>query len=92
MSSYQIAVLALIVGFAGQAIASGLAAERCLRAAAGRRLWLALAGAALLLALAHTQALELAVRSGLYDLHQALLAGAAGLLSAIAVGGLSRRP
>ncbi len=93
MSSYQIAVLALIAGLAGQAIAGGLACERCLRAQAGDRfLWLVLAGGALLLALAHAQALELAVHTGLHDLRQALLSGGGGLLYAIAVGGLSRRP
>lgn len=95
MSSYQIAVLALIAGLAGQAIAGGLAGERCLRGqcqAGDRFLWLVLAGGALLLTLAHVQALELAVHTGLHDLRQALLTGGGGLLYAIAVGGLSRRP
>ena len=47
---------------------------------------------ALLLALAQGQALELAVHTGLHDLRQALLTGGGGLLYAIAVSGLSRRP
>lgn len=95
MSSYQIAVLALIAGLAGQAIAGGLACERCLRGqgqTSDRFLWLVLASGALLLALAQGQALELAVHTGLHDLRQALLTGGGGLLYAIAVSGLSRRP
>jgi len=94
MNAYQAALLGLIAGLAGQAIAGGLAFDRYLRlpsSTPGHRLWLALACAGLLLSAAHGQALELAVRTGLYDLRQALFAGAAGVLYAVAVIGLRRQ-
>lgn len=94
MTPLEIAELALIVALAGQAVAGGIAFERSLRqwgSSNSRRLWLAVACASLLLAVHHGHSLELALRSGLFDLGQALLSGAAGVLYGIAVTGLSRR-
>ncbi len=80
MSLYAFSLLALVVALAGQSLAAGVAFERAL----GRPLhlgWLALALAAMLLALHHGYTLELALRAGLYDLRQAVLAALAAALS-----------
>ena len=47
--------------------------------------------ASLLLALHHGYALELAVRTGLYDMRQAVLAGLVGLLFALGINALRRQ-
>lgn len=94
MNAYQLSLLALIVGLLGQAVASGIAIECFFHrklAASTRRLWFALAVGALFLGLHHGYSIELALKTGLYDFRQALLAGAAGLLYAIAAVGFSRR-
>ena len=93
MSSYTIAVFALLGALLAQSFATGLATELFLRkeqSSLARRSWLALAIASLILALHHGYALELAVRTGLHDLRQAILAGSASLLLALAVHGLRR--
>jgi len=94
MSSYTMTLLALLGALIAQSWATGLATERFLRkeqSALARRSWIALAIASLIFALQHGYALELAVSTGLYDLRQAVLAGVASLLLALAVYGL-RRP
>jgi len=94
MSSYTMSLLALIGALIAQSWTTGLATERFLRkeqSALARRSWMALAIASLIFALQHGYALELAVTTGLYDLRQAVLAGVASLLLALAVYGL-RRP
>ncbi len=87
-------LLALIGALIAQSWATGLATERFMlkeQSALARRSWMALAIASLIFALQHGYALELAVTTGLYDLRQAVLAGVASLLLALAVYGL-RRP
>lgn len=94
MSSYTMTLLALLGALIAQSWATGLATERFLRkeqSALARRSWMALAIASLIFALQHGYALELAVSTGLHDLRQAVLAGVASLLLALAVYGL-RRP
>ena len=93
MSSYTMTLLALLAALVAQSWATGLATERFLRkeqSSLARRSWLALAIASLIFALHHGYALELAVRTGLHDLRQAVLAGCASLLLALAVYGLRR--
>jgi len=93
MSSYALAMLALMAALVAQAFATALAAECFLRkeqSPLARRSWLALAIASLIFALHHGYALELAVRTGLHDLRQAVLAGSASLLLALAVHGIRR--
>ena len=93
MSSYTMTLLALITALIAQSWATGLATERFLRreqSVLARRSWMALAIASLIFALQHGYALELAVRTGLHDLRQAVLAGCASLLLALAVYGLRR--
>jgi membrane protease YdiL (CAAX protease family) len=91
MSSFSLAVCALLGALLAQSYATALAVELFLRRERGslaRRSWLALAIASLLFALQHGYALELAVSTGLHDLRQALLAGCASLLLALALHGL----
>lgn len=94
MNDYLLALIALGAAVLGHSLASGLAIERLLRrnnSRAAFRLWAGLAIIPLLLVLQNAQALELALKTGLYDLHQALLGGAAGLLTAGLLHTLSRR-
>lgn len=94
LNAYSLALLVLGCGLLGNALASGLALERALRAAgrkSDRWLWAAMGCGALLLGLHHGHALELALKTGLYDLDQTLRSGAASLLMAISVYGLTRR-
>jgi len=93
MSSYALTVLALLAGLSAQIFVAGLATELFLRRELGalaRRSWLALAIAALIVALQQGYALELAVTTGLHDLRQAILAGVASALLALAVYGFRR--
>ena len=93
MSSYTMTLLALLAALVAQSWATGLATERFLRkeqSSLARRSWLALAIASLIFALHHGYALALAVWTGLHDLLQAVLAGCASLLLALAVYGLRR--
>jgi hypothetical protein len=94
MSSFTLAVFALAIAMVGQAVAASLATECYLdegQPSLKRRSWLALAIASLLLALHHGYALELALSTGLHDLRQAVLAGCASFLLALAVYGLRRQ-
>ena len=93
MSSHALAQFALLGALLAQSFATGLATELFLRkeqSLLARRSWLALAIASLIFALHHGYALELAVRTGLHDLRQAVLAGCASLLLALVVYGLRR--
>ncbi len=88
MSSYTLAVFALLGALLAQLFVSGLATELFLRKeqrSLVRRSWLALAIGSLILALQYGYALELALSTGLHDLRQAVLSGVASLLLALAV-------
>ena len=74
MNPYLLAVLALLLAAIAQTSAAWIAAESFWRKGQGsssRRSWLALTLAAGLLALHSGYTLELALRTGLYDLRQA---------------------
>lgn len=94
MSAYSIAIYSLIGALLTQSIAAGLSVELFLRRDLPRpvsRTWLLLAIASLLLSLHHGYALELALRTGLYDMRQAVLAGLVGLLFALGINALRRQ-
>ena len=94
MNAYTLALACGVTGLIAQAYAAGLATELFLRRESSREtrlLWISLAIGALLLALQHGYALELALRTGLYDLRQGMLGGLAALLFAFAVFVLRRR-
>ncbi len=94
MSAYQISLLALVAGVFAQAAAAGLAFQCTLSRRlplASRGHWFVLGCASVLFGLHQARALELALKTGLFDLEQALFAGIASLLVAIALFGLSRR-
>lgn len=94
MNPYLLAVLALLLAAITQTSAAWIAAESFWRKGQGsssRRSWLALTLAAGLLALHSGYTLELALRTGLYDLRQAVLAALIGLLFALGIYGLRRQ-
>ncbi|MCB4359973.1 hypothetical protein [Quatrionicoccus australiensis] len=94
MNPYLLAVLALLLAAIAQTSAAWIAAESFWRKGQGsgsRRSWLALTLAAGLLALHSGYTLELALRTGLYDLRQAILAALIGLLFALGIYGLRRQ-
>jgi hypothetical protein len=94
MDPLTLALLALATALVAQAIAAGLCAELVSRPAQPRSeqaIWLALAVAALLAALHHGYTLELALRTGIFDLRRALLSALSSLLVAAAVWGFRRR-
>ena len=84
----------LVVALIGQALASGWAIEVFLRkelTVGLRRSWMVMAVAAMLLALYHGYTLELALRTGLYDLSQALLGSLISVLFALGIYGFRRQ-
>lgn len=94
MNPYLLAVLALLLAAIAQTSAAWIAAESFWRKGQGsssRRSWLALTLAAGLLALHSGYTLGLALRTGLYDLRQAVLAALIGLLFALGIYGLRRQ-
>lgn len=94
MNNFTLTLAALGLALLAQAMACGLAFELVLRRglpAGDRGLWSALAGGSLLLGLHHGYTLELALRTGLYDLRQAVLAALAAGLTTLAVAGFRRR-
>ncbi|KAB2927541.1 MAG: hypothetical protein F9K30_03660 [Dechloromonas sp.] len=94
MNSYEMTLWALAAALVCQAFAAGLALESYLwrgQPAARRRTWLVLACGALLLALHHGYTLELALRTGLYDMRQAILGGLAGACFALGTYALRRQ-
>ena len=93
MSAYSLTLLALLMALIAQLWATGLATECFLRkdqSTLARRSSMAMAIASLIFSLQHGHALELAVSSGLYDVRQAVLAGVASLLLALAVFGFRK--
>lgn len=93
MNSYQVTVWALAGGLLANAYGAGIAVEAFLageQETRWRRIWLAIASGGLLLALINGYALELALRTGLHDLRQAVLAMLAAMTLAIASHLLSR--
>jgi hypothetical protein len=94
MEPYGLTLAALLTAIIAQSLAAGLCAELAWHRAqipAERRIWLAFAIAMLLAALHHGYSLELAVRAGLFDLRQAVIAAISALLFAAAAWGLRRR-
>ena len=88
MNSYTLNLAFLFAALLCQAAISGTSLECWLRRDLPRRqrgAWLALSLAALLFALNQGYALELAVRTGLYDFRQSALTLLASLLAAYAV-------
>ncbi|NJD26212.1 MAG: hypothetical protein FIB06_12485 [Betaproteobacteria bacterium] len=94
MDPHTLTVVTLVAALIAQALAAGLCAEmfaRPVQPAGERGIWLALAIGALLAALHHGYTLELAVRTGIFDLRQATLAALSAMLIATAVWGFRRR-
>ncbi len=94
MDAYTLNLVFLFVALLCQVLISGTSVECWLRRDLPRPqrfAWLALSLAGLLFALHNGYALELAVRTGLYDLRQAALAALAGSLTALAVYGFRAR-
>lgn len=94
MSPYGLCLLSLGGALIAQAIAAGLATELFLRKELPDRLrrpWIALALGSLFFALFHGYTLELALRTGLYDLRQAVLGGLVSLFFALGIYGLRRQ-
>lgn len=94
MNEYSQSLLALLAAFCAQSLVAGLATEVFLRrelANSARHGWLALAVGALLFTLHHGYSLELALRTGLYDLRQAMISGIAAVLLAYAVNQFRKR-
>ena len=88
MDAYTLNLVFLFIALLCQVLISGTSVECWLRRDLPRQqrfAWLALSLAGLFLALHHGYALELAVRTGLYDFRQATLTLLAGLLAAFAV-------
>lgn len=95
MNPYVASLTALVFALFAQALAAVLALEGARESAAPRQrrlAWLALALAATLLTIDQFLALELAVRTGLYDLRRALLATVTAAVFCLAVFGLRQRP
>jgi NhaP-type Na+/H+ and K+/H+ antiporter len=94
MDAYTLAKLALAIALLAQTLVTAFAIEGHLRRSSDltlKRSWLAVAIASTLLALHHGYTLELALRTGLYDTRQAVLAGAAALFFALGIYGFRRR-
>jgi membrane protease YdiL (CAAX protease family) len=94
MSAYGYALLALATALLAQSFAGGLAVEMFMRktlTAGVRRSWIALALGSVLFALFHGYTLELALRTGLYDLRQAVLGGLISILYGLGTYGLRRQ-
>lgn len=94
MNPFTASLIALALALFSQACITGWCCELLLRrgqAAGVRLIWGALAAGGLVLALHHGYTLELALRAGLYDFRQAVLAAFSGVLFAAAVFVLRRR-
>lgn len=94
MNPFTLTLVALIGALLAQSIVAVLALELYLRKdlpGTVCRTWLAMAIGSLLLALHHGYTLELALRTGLYDLRQALLVGLVGLFFVLGTYGLKRQ-
>ena len=94
MNSYLVSIFALLLALMTQAGAAGLSMECYLRKDLPRavsRTWLAMAIGSLLLALHHGYALELAVRTGLHDIRQAVLLALVGIFFGLGAYGFRRQ-
>lgn len=93
MNPYTLSLWSLAVALVAQSVVAGLSIELFLRrkqSAGLRRAWLAIAIGSLLLALHHGYTVELALRTGLYDMRQAVLAGLTAILLALGFNGIRR--
>ena len=93
MNDYVMTLWSLALALLAQSLVTGLSVERYLRkdlASSQRRSWLAVALGSLLLALHHAYTLELALRTGLFDIRQAILAGLVAIFLTLGVYGLGR--
>lgn len=94
MNPYVLSLWSLAVALIGQSLVSGLCIELYLRKdqpSSLRRAWLAIAIGSLLLALHHGYTVELALRTGLYDMRQAVLAGLTAILFALGAYAIRRQ-
>lgn len=94
MNSYTLTLSILLAASVLQIWTSALAIEGFLRHRQDgglRRIWLAVAATSMLFALHDGYALELALRTGIYDQRQAILVGLAALTLAFAIHGFRRR-
>ena len=94
MNPYTLTLWSLAIALLAQSLVTGLAIELFLRkgpVSCLRRAWLALSIGSMLLALHHGYNLELALRTGLYDMRQAVLAGLVAVFFALGVWGLRRQ-
>jgi NADPH-dependent 2,4-dienoyl-CoA reductase/sulfur reductase-like enzyme len=94
MDPYVATLAALVTALVSQALAAGWCAEMASRRGqtfAEQAVWMAFAIAALLAALHHGYTLELAFRTGLFDLRQGVLGALSGVLFAAAARGLRQR-
>ncbi|MBK7417284.1 MAG: hypothetical protein IPJ38_21515 [Dechloromonas sp.] len=93
MSAYVVSFVGLALALISQSLATGWATEVFVRKEGGRlrRSWMVMAVAAMLLALFHGYTLELALRTGLYDLRQALLGSLISVLFALGIYGFRRQ-
>lgn len=95
MNDFTLALWAVALSLLSQALVTVWAADSFLRRAMPpglRRAWIAIAIAAMLFTLYHGYTLELALRTGIYDLRQALLGAAASTLLTLGIYGFRRRP
>lgn len=93
MNPYTLTLWSLVVALIAQSLVAGLSIELFLRpsrATGLRRAWLAIAIGSLLLALHHGYTIELALRTGLYDMRQAVLAGLTSIFFALGFYGIRR--
>lgn len=94
MNPYVLSLWSLAVALIGQSLVSGLCIELYLRKGQPsglRRAWLSIAIGSLLLALHHGYTVELALRTGLYDMRQAVLAGLTAILFALGAYAIRRQ-
>jgi len=94
MNPYTLTLWSLAIALIAQSLFSGLAIDLSLRReqlSGLRRSWLALSIGSTLLALHHGYSLELALRTGIYDMRQAVLGGLVAVFFALGVWGLRRQ-
>ncbi|MDP3538278.1 MAG: hypothetical protein Q8S26_06190 [Azonexus sp.] len=94
MNPYALTLWSLAIALIAQSLVSGLYIELYLRKDQSnglRRAWLAIAIGSLLLALHHGYTVELALRTGLYDMRQAVLAALTAIFFALGTYGIRRQ-
>lgn len=91
MNAYLWSLFALVLALFGQAIAAGQAFDIATRKGGRHRAAaFALFVASLVLTLQHGYAFELALRTGLFDFRQSILAALSGICAALGLYGLRR--